>query len=248
MSRLSMDSAPDVISEPGTDLRRAMFDYERSKFTPGDEQTVNAALVSLIIAFSWLLGHTGRVHHDRARFSIPKDGGTFLYSACVDGLILHLENNKCNAFMEVKRDFRQDNQSVRRQIAAQMAAFIFDQDVVPAEKETERENEMAPKGKGKGKEKGKGKKANAKIANAKIKKDEIFRKWMISLDGYFAYINIATYDQQYVKFLSGHEPSNPDDAFMLMTEYGPFDLRTWTRGLESFLKYVGALMVSPVDT
>ncbi len=60
----------------------------------------------------------------------------------------------------------------------------------------------------------------------------------------WAHINIATYDQQYLAFLSGSQPSTADDAFMEMVEYGPFDLRVWSGdGLEMFLKYVGALML-----
>ena len=67
---------------------------------------------------------------------------------------------------------------------------------------------------------------------------------MVSLDGYWAHINIATYDQQYLAFLSGSQPSTADDAFMEMVEYGPFDLRVWSGdGLGIFLKYVGALML-----
>ena len=67
---------------------------------------------------------------------------------------------------------------------------------------------------------------------------------MVSLDGYWAYINTATYDRQYLAFLSGNQPSTANDAFMEMVEYGPFDLRMWSSdGLEMFLKYVGALML-----
>lgn len=67
---------------------------------------------------------------------------------------------------------------------------------------------------------------------------------MISLDGYLAYINIATYDRQYVDFLSGSQPSTDDDAFMEIREYGSFDLRKWSpKGLEMFLTHVGALML-----
>ena len=70
---------------------------------------------------------------------------------------------------------------------------------------------------------------------------------MMSQDGYFAYINIATYDQGYLDFLSGSPPSGSDDDFMTMTEYGPFDLRVWSGsegdGLEMFLQSAGALML-----
>ena len=68
---------------------------------------------------------------------------------------------------------------------------------------------------------------------------------MVSLDGYRAYINIATYDRQYVDFLLGGQPS-ANDAFMEMKEYGYFDLRQWSgQGLGLFLRCVGALMLDP---
>lgn len=241
MSFLSMDSPEQAISAPNSDLRGAIHNFERSGFSPGDEQTVNAALVALIMALSWILGHTGRVHHDRIKLSIPKDDKTYLYSACVDGVIKHLNRDEYNGFMEVKRAFRAENSSVRRQIAAQMAAFIYEQDAVPAEKEIEKETK-APGGKGK----------KAKAEEDKIEDDgggnqKQFRKWMLSLDGYFAYINIATYDRKYVEFLSGSQPSAVDDTFMEMVEYGSFDLRVWSGvGLEMFLTHVGALMLGTV--
>ena len=153
LSRLSLGSREETSSPPDSDLRRAMDIFERSRFSPGDEQTVNTALVTLIIALSWVIGYVGRVHHDRARFSIRNDAETDLYVACVDGLIMELEKDNYNAFMEVKRDLRGDNSSARRQIAAQMAAFIFQQDVVLPEKvsktEMEKGSGKAAKGKGK---------------------------------------------------------------------------------------------------
>ena len=71
---------------------------------------------------------------------------------------------------------------------------------------------------------------------------------MVSLDGYYAYVNIATYDRKYVEFLSGSHRSNFDNAFMKMVEYGFYDLRVWSgnNGLELFLKHVGALMLGSV--
>lgn len=244
-SKLSIDSPGEQMSEAGADLRRAIYSYERSNFTPGDEQTVNAALVALIMAMSWLLGRTGRAHHDRARFSVCKDDENYLYSACVDGLIMHLDRDTCNGFMEVKPDFRAGNASVRRQITAQMAAFIFEQEIVLARGEPEEKTEKSFKGKGK--------QAKAKAQDDRITRDDggdqdkRFRKWMVSMDGYYAYINIATYDRQYLEFLSGSEPSGTD-ALMEMAEYGRFDLRLWSgNGLERFLKYVGALMLDPAD-
>lgn len=70
---------------------------------------------------------------------------------------------------------------------------------------------------------------------------------MVSLDGYYAYINIATYNRKYVEFLSDSHHSNVDDAFMEMVEYGTFDLRVWSGdGLEMFLTHIGALMLGTV--
>ena len=67
---------------------------------------------------------------------------------------------------------------------------------------------------------------------------------MVSLDGYRAHINIATYDRRYLDFLSGIQPTTESDAFMDMVEYGPLDLRVWSgEGLELFFTYVGALML-----
>lgn len=143
------ESQEESIPPPSSELRQAKDDYERSDFTPGDEQTVNAALVALIMALSWLLGHHGRVLHDRARFSVSTDAEADLYSADVDGVILHRNGDKYIGFMEVKRNLRGRNRSVRRQIAAQMAAFIYEQDVGLAEKETKKETKKGPQGKGK---------------------------------------------------------------------------------------------------
>ena len=147
ISRIRKDYNESLLSEidvsglsialPGTgndlvysELRRAEDEFERGDFSPGDEATVNAALVNLITVLSMLLKMRGCVHHDRTNYSILSgDRKTELYRAGVDGLILHAGKDRVNAFMEVKRDFRGRNQAVRRQIAAQMAAFIYHQDI-----------------------------------------------------------------------------------------------------------------------
>lgn len=75
---------------------------------------------------------------------------------------------------------------------------------------------------------------------------------MMSQDGFLAYINTATYGQEYLDFLSGSLPSASDDGFMTMVEYGPFDLRVWEGpegdGLGMFFQYAGALMQSGLDS
>lgn len=64
----------------------------------------------------------------------------------------------------------------------------------------------------------------------------------MSLDGYWAHINIATHDRRFLSFLSDAQPHT--EAFMKMTEYGTFDLRVWEpNGLGLCLRSVGALML-----
>ena len=68
---------------------------------------------------------------------------------------------------------------------------------------------------------------------------------MISMSGYEGYITIAAYDQGYLDFLHDEPPPN-NTSFMIMHEYGPFDLRTFADsendGLESFLKAIAVPM------
>ena len=71
------------------------------------------------------------------------------------------------------------------------------------------------------------------------------KQWMLSMDAYEGYITVATYDKPYVDFLYDDLLSEKT-SFMVMHEYGPFDLRickiTEVHGLESFLKAVAVLM------
>ena len=64
------------------------------------------------------------------------------------------------------------------------------------------------------------------------------------MGGYEGYITIASYDEQYVDFLSDKVPAAGYDSFMTMTEYGPFDLRRFP-SLERFLIYIAVLIENP---
>ena len=115
-------------SAPGTDKRLAQRDFERATLVLSDEQTVNACLENLLMALSNVMGFHGRVFSDRRAFVVPKDNSSNLYQACVDGLIMTADREDIMAFVEVKRKLRSNNESIYRQIGAQMAAFIRDQD------------------------------------------------------------------------------------------------------------------------
>ena len=115
-------------SAPGTDLRLAQRDFERATLVLSDEQTVNVCLENLLMALSNVMGYYGRVLSDRRAFVIPKDDNSNLYQACVDGLIMTADREDIMAFLEVKRKLRHTNESIYRQIGAQMAAFIRNHD------------------------------------------------------------------------------------------------------------------------
>ena len=71
------------------------------------------------------------------------------------------------------------------------------------------------------------------------------KRWMVSMGGYEGYITVATYEKNYVDFLYD-EPQKGEPSFMLMQEYGPFDLRICSSsaddGLDAFLKAIATFM------
>lgn len=61
------------------------------------------------------------------------------------------------------------------------------------------------------------------------------------MDGFEGWICVAKYDQDYLDSLSGNAPPSFDEH-MIITQYGPFDLRLWSPGMELYLESVGALL------
>ena len=120
--------ATQVSSAPGTDKRLALQDFERTMLVLSDEQTVNTCLENLLMALSNVMGYYGRFLSARRAFVVPRDGSSNLYQACVDGLITSANRQDIMAFVEVKRRLRSTNDSIYRQIGAQMAAFIRNHD------------------------------------------------------------------------------------------------------------------------
>ena len=118
----------ELSSAPNTDKRLARQDFERTTLVLSDEQIVNMCLENLLMALSNVMGFYGRLVSDRRAFVIPKDDTSNLYQACVDGLIMTPSRQSIMAFIEVKRTPRSLNRSVYRQIGAQMAAFIYNND------------------------------------------------------------------------------------------------------------------------
>ena len=117
-------------SEKDEEMQRIRAKYEQEFFEMGDEQTVNACLVSLIMNVGWILDRHGIVHLDRRAFRVQdaaESRGTgsehYLYEARVDGIITG-NDDIIHGFLEVKRDLRGLNKSVRMQESAQMAAVI----------------------------------------------------------------------------------------------------------------------------
>ena len=65
--------------------------------------------------------------------------------------------------------------------------------------------------------------------------------WMIAMDGFEAFIQIAEYTQEYVDYLCRGGRSTTNKSFMNLKEYGLFDLRVYKGGMELFLAYVWLL-------
>ena len=82
---------------------------------------------------------------------------------------------------------------------------------------------------------------DAEVANIRCRN----KRWMVSMGGYKGYITVATYEKNYIDFLYD-EPQKGAPSFMLMQEYGPFDLRSCSStaddGLDAFLKAIAIFM------
>ena len=117
-------TAGSYASTMDSQTQEAQEKYKRMMFEKGDEQTVNACLVALIMPVEWIFGRSGTVHLDREPQQLRGDDGELLYKACVDGVIAGT-NSVTKSFIEVKRDLRGKDKGVRMQEGAQMAAFIF---------------------------------------------------------------------------------------------------------------------------
>ena len=69
--------------------------------------------------------------------------------------------------------------------------------------------------------------------------------WMISMEGYQAFIVIAIYDQAYVDYLSSKPGSGNYRGYLTMVTSRPYDLRIWAGKMESFFADVATLMGGP---
>ena len=99
-------------------------ELERAMFRTGDEQTVNAYLINLLLPISWACGLLRAVHFDRRPFCVgPKENP--LYQARVNSLLMIDDDIK--GFMEVKAALRNNDITVQIQESAEMAAFIYEQ-------------------------------------------------------------------------------------------------------------------------
>ena len=116
-----------IASTMPPELQRIVDEYKQAMFEMGDEQTVNACLVALIMPVAWILGRSGCVHLDRKPLQLRRGDGEILYEARVDGIITEStkDGNLVKSIMEVKRGLRGGKTDVRMQEGAQMAAFIY---------------------------------------------------------------------------------------------------------------------------
>ena len=124
---LTASTAPFTASSiASTSMEDSIYidELERAIFQVGDEQTVNACLVNLLLPVTWACGFSRSVHIDRRAFYMGPNENP-LYRALVDGVIMIEDSIK--GFIEVKRSLRAFDEKVRLQESAQMAAFIYAQ-------------------------------------------------------------------------------------------------------------------------
>ncbi|OJD23424.1 hypothetical protein ACJ73_05217 [Blastomyces percursus] len=114
----------DVVSTPES----AHSEYiEDSKFSRlQDEQIVNTALISFASVLTYSIqGVNGHWSLQRKAFTFG-EGGSKLYEARTDGHLFSSTNPQTSkAIVETKKQLRDEIPDVRRQEAAQMAAWIF---------------------------------------------------------------------------------------------------------------------------
>ena len=66
--------------------------------------------------------------------------------------------------------------------------------------------------------------------------------WMISMEGYQAFIMVAIYDRAYVDYLSSKPGSDNYSGHMSLITSHAYDLRVWAGEMELFFRDVATLM------
>ncbi|KAG8530571.1 uncharacterized protein KY384_005074 [Bacidia gigantensis] len=116
-----------------TSHRQEVEKEKMDEFVSGDEQTVNAVLILLIMPLASIDGVYGRVRFDRRQYRVINEKEC-IFSAKVDGIVLGQFQGKPEylrtvTFFEAKRALsRSDDATYRRQICAEMAAIIHNED------------------------------------------------------------------------------------------------------------------------
>jgi hypothetical protein len=186
--------------------------YEEAEVNVRDEQTVNQCLINLMLPITWPLGISGNIDPQRKAFTFVLDGKQW-YEARVDGIVTHKDRpTDVLGFLEVKRGRR--THWVRLQEAAQMVAFIKMESAAQDSKDWVGKRCVA---------------SACLLCSA----DTVFGHWLVSMCANHMFITIARCERPYLEFLatmpkwSGDMSELKKDAFLQMTEYGPYKLRTY---------------------
>jgi hypothetical protein len=216
---------PESPEEPPSGVG-SVAKYEDAEVNVRDEQTVNQCLINLMLPITWPLGISGNIDPQRKAFTFVLDGKQW-YEARVDGIVTHKDRpTDVVGFLEVKRGRR--THWVRLQEAAQMVAFI------KMESAAQDSEDWV----------GKRCVASACCFALLI---QSFSHWLVSMCANDMFITIARYERPYLEFLAtmpkwgGDTSGLKKDAFLHMTEYGPFKLRTYY-GLVAALEHLYVLL------
>ncbi|RSL50666.1 hypothetical protein CEP54_011824 [Fusarium duplospermum] len=175
-----------------------------------DEQIVNTALVSFLNALTLHSSAQGEWSLYRMPFVVRSADGSKVFEARVDG-ILRDSSSGTGAIIEVKPMARYNEVAVenkiRMQETAQMAAWIAAEP--PKTATMPRSQQQLKLGSG-----SKSKKAAGK--------PNVHRRLLVSQDRHQIFLIVATFDDEYVHYISGDNDTT--QSFLAMQEYGPYDV------------------------
>ncbi|KAH7306016.1 hypothetical protein B0I35DRAFT_443701 [Stachybotrys elegans] len=177
-----------------------------------DEQIVNTALLLFLNALTLHFPNEvkGEWTLRRHPLRMKSNSNPKVYEARVDGFLrLNNEEREPAAIVEVKPFLRERTDAISRDIRMQEAAQM-----------AAWVSEFPPV-----------------MASTKANANNTHRRLLVSQDHEEIYLNVATFDNQYVSYVQGHITTTT--SFLRIQQYGPFNV-----GKTKDMKYLGRLLLA----
>ncbi|RSL86763.1 hypothetical protein CEP52_015740 [Fusarium oligoseptatum] len=189
-----------------------------------DEQIVNTALVSFLNALTLHSSAEGEWSLYRMPFVVRSADRSKVFEARVDGVFRN-SSSGTGAIIEVKpmpRHHKVTIKKIRMQETAQMAAWIAAEP--PKTATMPRSQQQLKLGSG------------SKSKKAAVK-PKVHRRLLVSQDRHQIFLIVATFDDEYVHYISGDDDNA--QSFLVMQEYGPYDV-----GKREHMDVLGGIMLA----